>query len=269
MIYSMMPQVESMAQRTFFSLRYALPRYTFILMSILVLFPVLTRIFAQSDSVTLIGSFLAFLYLLSGAAIGFLVSQVWYVVFNSRLFEEKILCKFYFRDMKIFLESNYGRFSDCSHMLLFSDYVHRLSNEKIQLYTQRLWDLIHTFGSTITALILGSLFGLVVRNGWFDPQTPLDIGALLEKIAQFCASTPKFETCMHAEMKMSDIGVILIILALFCLLCQGLLHALKNHAEGTYTSVREVVNLGKLPCWKAREVFSKEYFEKNGRRPEY
>ena len=221
-----------MSQRTFFTLRYALPGYTFILMSILVLSPVLTPIFTQNGSTTLTGAFLAFLYLLSGAAIGFLVSQVWYAIFNSRLFRENILCKFCFHDMKDFLEGRYGKFSDCRHMLWFSDYIHRLSNEKIQIYTQRMWDLTHTFGSTIVALIFGSIFGLVIRNGWCNPETLLQVETLLERINQFLACRPSF------EMRMSDIGVILIALSLFCLLFYGLQNALKSHAEATYTSVR-------------------------------
>lgn len=44
---------------------------------------------------------------------------------------------------------------------IFSDYVHRLSENQAMLkYSQRRWDLIHLFGSTITAITIGYIFGI-------------------------------------------------------------------------------------------------------------
>jgi hypothetical protein len=74
-----------MSQRHFFSFRYSIPGYTFIVLVIgtnyVPLFEVLTARGFESVFV----AFLAFLSLLSGSAIGFLISQFWYWKFQKKI----------------------------------------------------------------------------------------------------------------------------------------------------------------------------------------
>jgi hypothetical protein len=72
-----------MSDRDFFSLRYAIPGYTLILVIILLNAVPLFEI-AKDNSISLIfGAILAFVSLFTGSAIGFLVSQIWMWYFNS------------------------------------------------------------------------------------------------------------------------------------------------------------------------------------------
>ena len=121
-----------MSERTFFTLRYALPGYIFLLSVILVNWESLFSVRALSP---VFGALFAFLYLLSGSAIGFLVSQLWYVYFNWRLFG-----KYYYHDkINTILKKLTPLESFDKHALqVFSDYIQRLSTSKGMLtYSQR------------------------------------------------------------------------------------------------------------------------------------
>jgi hypothetical protein len=74
----------TMSERTFFSL-VMLCRYTFILIMIIVAYPELTEILINlnQNSIDVIVALFAFITLLGGSAIGFLISQFWYFVHNT------------------------------------------------------------------------------------------------------------------------------------------------------------------------------------------
>ena len=145
-----------MPERPFFSLRYALPGYIFLIIVFFTNLSTLTAILSKGRSIEIFGALLA---LLSGSPIGFIVSQIWYILFNHLLFGNyKVLPK-----INEFLKTKLGvKEIDDYHLQIFSDYVQRLSTNKNMLnYSQRRWDLIHLFGSTISAMFIGLVFGII------------------------------------------------------------------------------------------------------------
>ncbi|HLE75416.1 MAG TPA: hypothetical protein VI864_05165 [Candidatus Bathyarchaeia archaeon] len=161
---------EKMAEssRSYFNIRYAAPGYTFILIIVLITLPQLIEIFSKfnikllSGGITteLLAVLLAFVSLLGGFAMGFLVSQVWYVFFSYFIREH------YGRYPQIrnFLEGTLDRRINDRYLRFFIiDYIHRFSDEKTLTYTQRRWDLMNTCSSTFAATALGALFGYVIR----------------------------------------------------------------------------------------------------------
>jgi len=70
-----------MAERQYFSLRYAIPGYAFILLVIAINYVPLLNILPEFSEV--FGAFLAFLSLFSGSAIGFLICQAWWWWFQG------------------------------------------------------------------------------------------------------------------------------------------------------------------------------------------
>lgn len=78
-----------MSERSFFNLRYALPGYTFILLNLLINLRFLLYLFMtimpdiqlSEIALSLLGVLFGFLTLMSGSAVGFLVSQVWYIFY--------------------------------------------------------------------------------------------------------------------------------------------------------------------------------------------
>ena len=167
-----------MSERTFFTLRYALPGYTFILLSILVAFPKLIEILLQASNdyplldLTIISAFLAFFTLLSGSALGFLVSQVWYFFYHWRM-KGRYRCLprvMGFIIKKYHLDATRDKLD---HRILFLDYIHRLSDKETLNYVQRRFDLMHLCGSTLVSTILGSIFGLMVRLHFLAQKLPL------------------------------------------------------------------------------------------------
>ena len=124
-----------MVERAFFTLRYALLGYTFILSTLLVAYPNLDKIFSVAEITSndgfFITAFLTFFTLLSGGAIGFLVSQVWYFFHN-------ILLKAYFvRDSREFLKETYHLSNNIRRQLTFLDYVFHSSDKSTIGYVQR------------------------------------------------------------------------------------------------------------------------------------
>lgn len=249
-----------MSQRTFFTLRYGLPGYTFILMAILVAFHELKGVFFQPNSVqsTVIGAFLAFLSLLSGGAIGFLVSELWYVVFTY------VLMGNYgkFSKLRLSLRDKYGLTEDRHHQILFMDYILRQSSNEMQMYTQRRFDLLHICCSTFVAIPIGLLFGLMIRLGWFTMNTSLDTAiASLLRSPLVMPDAYIHAVYMHlARMTTYDLGVVLIAAFLMILLFMSAWRVGKEHAMANKIAIMEVVNRNAFPKWLATDVFGEDYF---------
>lgn len=231
-----------MSERTFFTLRYALPGYTFILICMLVAFPTLKDILFKIE----VAAFLAFFSLLSGAALGFLVSQVWYAYYDWRRKGRYARLP----DVIGFLTKKYQLSDNLHCQIFFMDYVHRLSNEETLVYAQRRFDLMHLCGSALSAAILGSISGLLIRNEFFSLTnefawaTNIDIISLLSEY----------------KLMMYDLMVIVFFLFLIFLLLRGLLHAEQEHSMAIECSITEAVNSGVFPQWKAKNVFQPHYF---------
>lgn len=230
-----------MSERAYFSLRYALPGYTFVLMVVMVTLPELYMILFQKEQVAFAVAFLTFLSLLSGGALGFLVSQVWYVVFNSFIMgrhPERT------RKMMEKLVKKYNLIDDRYQRVVFTDYIYRLNeNEKLRNIIERRYDLMHLFGSTLVSTITGYLSGVCVRI-YLSNST-------LAKLITMVPGVPFFKY-----------GVFLAVVILVIFLILSLKHVMKLHAMPFEIAVTEVVNSGKFTLEKAKEVFPLHYFKK-------
>lgn len=221
-------EVQELSERTFFSLRYALPGYTFLLMLILVSYPSLIKAEIIVQDSTLVATFLVFFSLLGGSALGFLISQIWYAI---HIYWRRTKYSVVPETIK-FLQNEYDLTQEKDYQVVFGDYVHRLSDKKTLIYAQRRFDLMHVFGSTSVALILGSAFGLIIRFQIPSLNDPFDV------------------------------FLILMFIALLALLYSGLHHSSKEHAMAFDFSVRKVVNSREFPPYQARLVFGERYFQK-------
>jgi hypothetical protein len=141
-----------MSARSFFDIRYTIPGYTFILYFILVnleSFVFFVVKIAELESITLLGIIFGFLTLLSGAALGFLVSQPWHALNN--LF-------FRIRPYERVNKRIKQRFS-----IEKMDYKVLSTKKKALIdYLMRRWDLFNLMGAIISAIGLGTLFGWLV-----------------------------------------------------------------------------------------------------------
>jgi len=152
-----------MSERMFFTLRYALPGYIFLLTIILINWVELFSLFSGKELAALFSALFVFIYLLSGSAIGFLISQFWYSFFNRFLFGKYGVLPEVNRILRKRYEKRLKKNIDIHKLQIFSDYIQRLDGEKEMLiYAERRWDLIHLFGSTMFALPIGLLVGLYV-----------------------------------------------------------------------------------------------------------
>lgn len=235
-----------MLERTFFSLRYALPGYTFILIIVLVAYPELEKFLFQIEDVAMVSAFLAFLSLLGGGALGFLISQVWYAFYHRcRRGRYGMVPK-----TIEFLRKEYGLIKDNQHEVVFFDYVHSLADEKRVAYTQRRFDLMHTCGSTLVSTLIGSIFGLFIRIGYLSTHTPLK--EAIKSLSELSPSMPKITTY--------DLGVILLVALLLFFLCKTLRHVGTEQSMMADVSIKEAVSSGKLSYGKARRDFRDDYF---------
>ncbi|MFB3888306.1 MAG: hypothetical protein ACE14S_02370 [Candidatus Bathyarchaeia archaeon] len=257
-----------MPERTFFDLRYALPGYTFILFSILIAFPVLQEVLSSSsDNAALFGTFFGFLTLLSGIAIGFLVSQSWHIIFNT------------------FIDGRYGRYPQtldflCSHYglscnmrnkIFFCDYVHRLSpDEGLKDYIQRRWDLIHLSGATLFSIPLAVVAGLCFRavlNSGADSTNlaTLFITSVLTpaRIAITTQQSSLLSNLLWSHVTVLDGAVVLISMLLMLCLAACLWRAAAQHAQAVEVIVLDALDEQLLSKGKAKRIFRNGYFPRD------
>lgn len=179
--------VLSQAERSFFTLRYAVPGLTVILFSVLVSYPTLRGILIVEANITLVGAFLAFFSLLGGSAVGFLVSQSWYI------FDYCFLYGNYgkLRKLREDLQKEYKEYDlhDRFDQVLFLNELFGLSDERTQYYAQRRYDLYHTCGSTLFATIAGYFLGIVIRTRIFKVYAFVNYDMLVFLIFVFVSIT--------------------------------------------------------------------------------
>jgi len=243
-------QLQIMSERTFFAVRYALPGYTSILIALLVAYPKLEGFLTSNTTpidMTLISAFLAFFTLLSGTAIGFLVSQIWYLVSNWFLHRRAL------REAIEFLKDKYKLTEDPHHQMVFLDHIVHLAEKEIIAYTQRRFDLKHTLGSTLFATFIGALFGFIVRIDSFRTDT----------IAFFNIDLLTNIKVPEIVLTTYDCGVILIILILSALLLKSYRDISKEHAMMVNVTVRRIEKLEIFPYSEARAYFPEDYFVNN------
>lgn len=151
-----------MPEREYFSLRYAIPGYTFILLLIAINYVPLIEILDRTGVESAFGAFLAFLSLFTGSALGFLISQ-----FHWRDFDRKR----FFRAWKL---ESLGKqlikgcdlptdISDEKLEVVVDYILQRQDSKYIHEYIQRRWDMYHVLSAIKWALFLGALTGIAFR----------------------------------------------------------------------------------------------------------
>lgn len=153
-------------ERSLFSFRYAVPGYVFILLLITINFNPINKLFEEMSKNTgassFLGAVLAFLSLMSGSVLGFLITQGWYIFFH---------CYWYKRVVPLDLLINVIKEEDVKHRKIKKekawvvlDYLVHTKKE-ILPYLSRRWDAYNTFASTALAVFLGYCFGYIIR--WY------------------------------------------------------------------------------------------------------
>jgi len=152
--------------RGFFSLRYVIPGYTFILIIIgLNIFPLVS--FAQgTETPEAFVAILAFVTLLTGGAIGFLVSQFWWFCFNRKGAISGI--KQFEGEFKIVEDKAKNLPSDDKNkketVEAILDFTMFLEEDKELLrLVWRRWDIYHILSSTSCTIIVSLIAGIGIR----------------------------------------------------------------------------------------------------------
>ena len=158
----------NMADRDYFSLRYAIPGYAFILVLIATNYRPFIEIALNSGLDSVFGAFLAFISLFTGSALGFLVSQIWYMWYNHKggVFGIPQMQKVK-EELKETLgikfdESNSKSTNEETDVIL--DYIlNDDDNLSRWRYIQRRIDMYHTLSCTAISLFLGLALGFCLR----------------------------------------------------------------------------------------------------------
>lgn len=221
-----------MSERTYFSLRYALPGFTLILMVVLIILPGLKEVVLSNQTrfdLGFVSAFLALFTLLEGSALGFLISQPWHLFYDFVLRQDAL------GPAKKFLRDHYKLIDGCKHFHeqeTFHDYLIHMADKQLLEYLQRRWDLLNTIGSTLTAVFVGSLVGFLIRNLW-----------------------------LKAKFGNSDVLAIVIFSLVVPILWLSYLIVNREHDRMSLLTVRGVWDSGRFPPSKARRVFPKEFFQ--------
>ena len=214
-------------------------------------------------------AFLTFFTLLSGGAIGFLVSQIWYFFHNS------LLKAHFVRDSREFLQNTYHLSNNVRRQLIFLDYVFHSSNTTTIGYVQRRLDLKHILGSTIFSIIIGALFGLIIRAN--IPFNELSLRLATESINwesvflmfTFFICGTLFVPCFFINYFLNMIlsltlydSIVILIASIFIVVLYISFRTISDeHSYMVNVVVRKIVNSQKLPEWKVRSIFTEDYFE--------
>lgn len=156
--------------RSYFSLRYALPGYTFL--TIILLMNIESFIIVMQEpsySTEFLGIILGFLSLLSGSAIGFIVSQPWYFCYNYIIKGTKIVERRRpHRRLNKVIEHIEELIIEPSDRISIMAYILTLKiPDKITIYINRLNDMLNSLASTISAIASGLISGHIIRREIF------------------------------------------------------------------------------------------------------
>lgn len=160
-----------MSERTFFELRHALPGFVFILWGLAINPDVVIKLFVLFGSNTGFGVFFGFFTLLSGSGIGFLVSQLWWFVFQFcykgsygrpiRPSMKYIIDK-YNLDKKMMNGEKIA--DDVQKMITIRNYlVFYKTDKNILDYLSRRSDMYHLLSSVLTSFLTGTGFAILGR----------------------------------------------------------------------------------------------------------
>ncbi len=171
--------MSSLSERGYFSLRYAVPGFTFILLIIGINFFPLSILLSNGNGFDF-GAFLAFLSLLSGSAIGFLLTQFYWLRFQTKvgilgidtlkLLDDKAPKEIFITALAKKFELDNSKLSDIScetenrKLLAVLDHIsHSEKKETLLRLQDRRWDMYHLLATTEHALMIGIFCGIILR----------------------------------------------------------------------------------------------------------
>lgn len=153
-----------MSERQYFSLRYAVPGFTFILFALAINYVPIFML-AQNGAHDVFLAFLGFVSLFSGSAIGFLISQFHWRRYKwrggfFRIFRLGSVANFLIEKYEMKKELK-CRHKDMESVLDFTLQLEK--NEKLHRYVSRRWDMYHVLSGANWSLFLGVAVGVCTR----------------------------------------------------------------------------------------------------------
>jgi len=152
-----------MASRSYFDYRFSLPGFSFLLIIVLINLRFLIYYSVEKKIMfDLMGLMFGFISLLSGSALGFLISQFWYFIFNYVLKINYILKK---RPHYSFLIKNFENYKEKDKLLSLMNYmiISLIKDKRMSDYITRRTDLFNILGATGTSLFLGFVSGIIIN----------------------------------------------------------------------------------------------------------
>jgi hypothetical protein len=245
-----------MTERSFFDWRTAFPGYTFLLVILAFNYVPLMEILKDQLIQSTFGTVLAFLTLVSGSAIGFLVSQVWWWHFQFKGAQyfyhsdkkdrprpeiDELITKYDLKEAK-----NHRDKKQLQKVLAVYGYIthsHMEKQPEVVRYTQRRWDQFHAFSATQFALLLSAFIGIFFRV-----------------IFEFSIFDGKFNVSVG--------GIEIIILILLCgaiFVLYLLFRSARNWVSEQYSNVsKAIINKSRVKLWQLKEIFKDdEYYKSN------
>lgn len=165
-----------MPERDYFSLRYTVPGFVFILIVFGTNYSVILNIISRSGAADVLSVSLAILSLFTSSAIGFLISQIWFFIFHLNRTYANILRKPE-HDIEDSMKKSFGWIpkdkTDKKRDEIMGtaiDYIlncFKAEENNLFKFFQRKIDLFHTMSSTLISLIIGLGLGLAIRLGLY------------------------------------------------------------------------------------------------------
>lgn len=161
-----------MPEREFFSLRNTVPGVTFILIILGINYYPLFQLLNETNQG--IQLFVAILTIVSGSAIGFLITQFWWGSFELRKKIRSMVLKKSLNCVitKFTLANNKNHYEEA--MKVF-DYIAGAEDNKLSAFASRRWDIFHLLSATIIAIIL-SLSTSGLMRYLLLPEFPINAG---------------------------------------------------------------------------------------------
>ena len=179
-----------MPERSLFDLRYAAPGYTFILIILLINLRSITKTSMAPEIIATLIAFLA----LSGGAVGVIISQIWYAIYNKcSLGTYKT-----FLDSAKLIEQEWNRHRgrpvdpykckmDREWVVTIRDRLTHHPKEPIIDYITRRWDLYHLLRSISCAIAIGLTTGYLTKLLAFHECLSCDYDDLISLVIVFIA----------------------------------------------------------------------------------
>jgi len=196
-------------ERGYFSLRHVIPGYSFILAVLVVNFNPIVDFITVNETPELLGAVLGFATLLTGSALGLLVSQLYWWRFNAR---GGILGVKGFEDIEDVLIKGFGyklpeKKNEIEKKRIAGavlDCAVYLGGEDFLGYIWRRWDIYHLLSSAYYSLGIGVLIGLLYRC--IFELSRLEVGLTSDLIIETLRNSILFENIEGTTFLFSLIG---------------------------------------------------------------